>query len=75
MKLTGIRQQVFLDRYSLKNAKGLPVEKTPEKMWHRIAKAVSGVEKKELRNYWEKKFYGAMEDFKFVPGGRILSGA
>ena len=75
MKLTGIREQVFLDRYSLKDDQGHPVEKTPEKMWHRVAKAVAAVEKKEVRNYWEKKFYEAMEDFKFVPGGRILSGA
>jgi len=75
MKLTGIRQQVFLDRYSLKNEKGQSVEKTPEKMWRRVSKAVSLIEKKKESLYWEKKYYSAMEDFKFVPGGRILSGA
>ncbi|OGG03922.1 ribonucleoside-diphosphate reductase [Candidatus Gottesmanbacteria bacterium RBG_16_37_8] len=75
MKLTGIRQQVFLDRYSLKNDKGQPVESTPDKMWVRVAKGIASVEKKESKNFWEKKFYQVMEDFKFVPGGRILSGA
>ncbi|OGG25735.1 ribonucleoside-diphosphate reductase [Candidatus Gottesmanbacteria bacterium RIFCSPLOWO2_01_FULL_39_12b] len=75
IQLTGIREQVFLDRYSLKNEKGDPVEKTPEAMWKRVAKGISVVENKEVRKLWEKKFYDAMSDFKLVPGGRILSGA
>lgn len=75
MKLDGIRQKVFLDRYSLKNKKGTPLEKTPEEMWRRVAKGVSIIEKKADRKKWEKKFYEAMQDFKFVPGGRILAGA
>jgi len=75
MKLSGIREQVFLDRYSLKDEKGRPLEKTPEAMWRRVAKAVAEIEKPEERKIWEKKFYQAIEDFKFVPGGRILSGA
>ncbi|KKR33045.1 MAG: Ribonucleoside-diphosphate reductase [Candidatus Gottesmanbacteria bacterium GW2011_GWA2_41_12] len=75
MELTGIRQQVFLDRYSLKNEKGEPTEKTPEEMWRRIATGVAKNEKKKDQKIWEEKFYQAMEDFKFVPGGRILAGA
>lgn len=75
MKLKGIRQQVFLDRYSLKDKKGRPLEKTPEEMWVRVAKGIAEVEEKGKRRYWEKKFFAAMKDFKYVPGGRILSGA
>lgn len=75
MKLTGIREQVFLDRYSLKDEKGGPVEKTPDKMWRRVARHVASLEKKDKQKFWEEKFYGIMEDFQFVPGGRILSGA
>ena len=75
MKLDGIRQKVFLDRYSLKNEKGDPMEKTPDEMWKRVAKAIAGVEKPKDRKKWEKKFYDAMDGFKFLPGGRILSGA
>jgi len=75
MKLDGIREKVFLDRYSLKDKDGAPIEKTPEEMWRRVAKGVSMGEKKENREKWEKKFYDAMQDFKFVPGGRILAGA
>lgn len=75
MELTGLRQKVFLDRYSLKDIKGNPIEKTPEEMWQRVAKGIAGVEKPAVRKKWEKKFYELMQDFKFVPGGRILSGA
>ncbi|MCL4338346.1 adenosylcobalamin-dependent ribonucleoside-diphosphate reductase [Patescibacteria group bacterium] len=75
MKLTGIREQVFLDRYSLKDDKGNPQEKTPEELWKRVARGVAEMEKPEERKSWEKKFYDAMENFKLVPGGRILSGA
>lgn len=75
MKLTGVSEKVFLDRYSLKDKKGNPIEKSPEEMWQRIAKAVASVEKKENQKKWEKEFYYAMKDFKYVPGGRILSGA
>src|SRR3989338_10714603 len=75
MKLTGIAEKVFLDRYSLKDKKGAAVEKKPEEMWTRIAKAVSAVEKKPKRKKWEREFYSILKEFKYVPGGRILSGA
>ncbi|MBI2617701.1 hypothetical protein HYW55_06210 [Candidatus Gottesmanbacteria bacterium] len=75
MKLSGIRQTVFLDRYSLKDEKGNPVEKTPEQMWKRVAHGISQVEKSSVQKYWAEKFESIMQDFKFVPGGRILSGA
>ncbi|MGB9883416.1 MAG: adenosylcobalamin-dependent ribonucleoside-diphosphate reductase [Microgenomates group bacterium] len=73
--LSGVAQKVFLDRYSLKDKKGNPIEKTPEQMWRRVAKAVASVEKKDQQKKWEKEFFWAMKDFKYVPGGRILSGA
>ncbi|MBI4008877.1 adenosylcobalamin-dependent ribonucleoside-diphosphate reductase [Candidatus Roizmanbacteria bacterium] len=75
MRLTGVSEKVFLDRYSLKDKEGKALEKKPEEMWQRIAKAVSSLEKKGKQKMWQKEFYWAMKDFKYVPGGRILSGA
>lgn len=75
MELDGIRQKVFLDRYSLKDEKGNSLEQTPQEMWRRVARGIAQQEKKTIRKKWEDKFYEAMSDFKFVPGGRILSGA
>ncbi|MDA1317185.1 MAG: adenosylcobalamin-dependent ribonucleoside-diphosphate reductase [bacterium] len=75
MKLQGVSQKVFLDRYSQKSKDGTPMEKTPDEMWARIAKAVAQVEAPKDRSTWTKKFNDAMEGFKYVPGGRILAGA
>jgi ribonucleoside-diphosphate reductase alpha chain len=75
MELTGIRKTVFLDRYALKDEIGKPIEHTPEEMWRRVAHAIAQSEHKKDRAVWEEKFYSAMQDFAFVPGGRILSGA
>jgi len=75
MRLTGIAEKVFLDRYSLKDRSGKAKEKTPLSMWRRVAKAVAEIEKKNQQKQWENEFYQAMEDFKYVPGGRILAGA
>jgi ribonucleoside-diphosphate reductase alpha chain len=75
MKLDGIREKVFLDRYSLKDKVGKPIEKTPDEMWKRVAKGIASVEKPKNRQKWEKKFNELMSDFKFLPGGRILAGA
>ncbi len=76
MKLSGVRERVFLDRYSLKDKKGNPLEKSPEAMWRRVASGIAKAEKdSKKREFFEQKFYKAMEDFKFVPGGRVLAGA
>lgn len=76
MKLTGLAQKVFMDRYALKDKEGDPLEHTPQEMWKRIAKGIASQEKtKAKKEQWEKKFHDVLEDFKFVPAGRILSGA
>ncbi len=74
-QLDGLRKKVFLDRYALKGEDGGLLESTPEEMWRRVAKGIAVTEKKADRKKWEKEFYRVMEDFKFVPAGRILSGA
>ncbi|MEA3272425.1 MAG: adenosylcobalamin-dependent ribonucleoside-diphosphate reductase, partial [Patescibacteria group bacterium] len=74
--LDGLRLKVFNDRYALKDGNGKQLESTPEEMWRRVAVAVASVEKTpKLQEEYEEKFYKALEDFKFVPAGRILSGA
>jgi len=75
MELTGIRQKVFLDRYALRDKDGSLLESTPEQMWKRVAWGISQNEKKKDQKYWEGEFYRVMDEFKFVPAGRILSGA
>src|SRR5216683_7226587 len=75
-QLEGIRYKVFMDRYSLKDPSGKPLEYYPEQLWARVARGIAAVEPTgELQARWEKRFYEALSDFQFVPGGRILAGA
>lgn len=75
-KLEGIRKKLFEDRYALKDEKGKVIEKYPEQSWKRMAHALAQIEKtQKLQNYWEKVFYSAMTDFKFVPAGRVWCSA
>src|SRR5713101_1325715 len=75
-QLEGIRYKVFMDRYSLKDPSGKPLEYYPEQLWARVARGIAAVEPSaELQATWEKRFYEALSDFQFVPGGRILAGA
>lgn len=54
----------------------LNIEKTPEEMWDRLAKAMASVESTaDQRATWESKFRSVLEDWKLVPGGRIAAGA
>lgn len=62
-----------LGREVLKNKYLAPWEKGPYDMWKRIAKAMASVEKEE--EIWYQKFFSMLEDFHFVPGGRIMHGA
>ncbi|HEX6798514.1 MAG TPA: adenosylcobalamin-dependent ribonucleoside-diphosphate reductase [Ktedonobacterales bacterium] len=75
-KLEGLQDKVFQDRYALKNEEGTSLEEFPEQMWRRVARGIASVEPTpEKRVEWSDKFYDLLSDFKFVPGGRILSGA
>ncbi len=54
----------------------LNIEKTPEEMWDRLAKAMSSAESTpELQAEWQDKFRYLLDDWKLVPGGRIAAGA
>lgn len=76
MKLTGVSEKVFLDRYAMKDRAGGLAETTPQEMWKRVAKAVAAKEKTVVfKKKYEKEFNEMMLDFKYVPGGRILAGA
>jgi len=42
--------------------------------WRRVAHALAAVETVDQAG-WEQRFYGILEDFKFLPGGRVQAGA
>ena len=68
-----IAEAIWDMKYRLKEADGTPIDSDVEDTWRRIAKALASVEKKPAK--WEDKFYQALEDFKYLPAGRIIAGA
>ncbi|MGC8516605.1 MAG: adenosylcobalamin-dependent ribonucleoside-diphosphate reductase [Candidatus Acidifodinimicrobium sp.] len=71
-----LRARLFYEKYSLSDENGNRLEKTPVEMWRRISRELASVEKSaEKKKKFEEEFYWLLEDFKFVPGGRILFGA
>ena len=72
-EIAPISQQIWDMKYRLKNAEGQPIDKAVSDSWRRVAKALAAVENDP--SVWEDRFFDAMDDFKFLPAGRILSGA
>ncbi len=72
-KAASISQQIWDMKYRLKGADGEPVDKTVADTWRRVARALAEPERDPAA--WERRFFEAMEDFRFLPGGRIFSGA
>src|SRR6056297_3251749 len=68
-----IAQSIWDMKYRLKEADGTPIDQSVEDTWRRIARALASVE--DDPTTWEERFYAALEDFKYLPAGRITAGA
>ncbi|MFG6564458.1 adenosylcobalamin-dependent ribonucleoside-diphosphate reductase [Sulfitobacter sp. 1A13421] len=68
-----IAEQIWDMKYRFKGADGTPKDVTVEDTWRRIARDLAQVESKA--DVWEDKFFNALEDFKYLPAGRITAGA
>ncbi len=71
--IASISRQIWDAKYRLKAADGTPVDRTIEGSWRRVARALAAAEAEPAT--WEPVFYEALQDFRFLPAGRILSGA
>ncbi|MDG7005948.1 MAG: hypothetical protein JRM86_03330, partial [Nitrososphaerota archaeon] len=71
-----LRARVFYEKYALRDESGKQVETVPKQLWRRVASELASVEVNESKKgEWTDKFYWLLDDFKFVPGGRIMFGA
>jgi len=68
-----IAEQIWDMKYRLKQSDGLAVDQSVEDTWRRIAQSLAKVETKP--KIWEDRFYSALENFRFLPAGRITAGA
>ncbi len=71
-EVAGISQQIWDMKYRLKRPDGSPVDKTIDDTWRRVARTLAAPERDVA--YWEREFYSALADFRFLPAGRILAG-
>ncbi|MEQ8192903.1 MAG: adenosylcobalamin-dependent ribonucleoside-diphosphate reductase, partial [Rhodospirillales bacterium] len=72
-QVASISQQIWDMKYRLKRGDGEVVDKTIADTWRRVARALAAPEADPA--LWEDRFYTALEDFKFLPAGRIMAGA
>lgn len=68
-----IAEQIWDMKYRMKDFEGQAVDGSVEDSWRRVARDLARVESDPAK--WEDKFYSALEDFKYLPAGRILAGA
>ena len=68
-----IAEAIWDMKYRFKDAEGTAIDGTVEDTWRRIARALAEVEADPVK--WEAEFYAALEDFKYLPAGRITAGA
>lgn len=68
-----IAEQIWDMKYRFKEADGTPIDADVTQTWQRIADALAAVE--DDPKAWAPKFYDALEDFKYLPAGRITAGA
>ncbi len=73
MRISSVSQQIWDMKYRLKTPGGDPLDKTVADTFRRVARNLAAPEKDSPA--WAARFEEAMGDFRFLPAGRILSGA
>jgi ribonucleoside-diphosphate reductase alpha chain len=68
-----ISGRIWDQKYRFKDADGRPRDRSLSESWRRVARALAAVETEA--ETWEERFHRAMDDFHFLPAGRILAGA
>ena len=72
-RIAPVSSRIWDAKYRFRQADGTPIDLTIEDTWRRIARALAAAETDAAR--WERPFYEALENFRFLPAGRIMAGA
>lgn len=69
-----ISMTVWENKYRYRQGEKL-IDQSIADTWQRVSKAIAQAEKTAERSHWESEFNRILQDFRFLPGGRILAGA
>ncbi len=73
LAVSAVSERIWDLKYRLKRADGTPVDGAIDDSWRRVARALAAPEAEPAR--WEEAFAAALDDYRFLPAGRILAGA
>ena len=70
-----LAQEIWSSKYRFAPSTGANADDSIEATWRRVANALAQAEAPDLRKATAERFRTAMEDYRFIPAGRILAGA
>lgn len=70
---TAVSEQIWDSRYRFRESDRVR-DRRVEDTWRRVAGTLADVETRD-RHGWARRFRELLDDFRFLPGGRILAGA
>jgi ribonucleoside-diphosphate reductase alpha chain len=73
--LDAISHDIWDMKYRFRSASGSGEDLTIEDSWRRVATAIAMAERPGDRLPWAEAFYAILQDYRFLPAGRILAGA
>lgn len=73
--MNNISNTIWNMKYRFTGFDGTVYDESIEDTWSRIAKTLAEAEQPSVRKVYEQTFYEMLHDFKFLPAGRIISGA
>jgi ribonucleoside-diphosphate reductase alpha chain len=69
-----LAEEIWIAKYRFKTDEGSGDDSFAATA-ERVARAVAAAEALEIRGKWERSFREAIQDFRFIPAGRVLAGA
>ena len=73
--LDAISHDIWDMKYRFKPATGSGGDLSIEDSWRRVATAIAMAERPGDRQRWAEAFYAILQEYRFLPAGRILAGA
>jgi ribonucleoside-diphosphate reductase alpha chain len=70
-----ISRDIWDMKYRFRPSAGGEAEQSIEDTWRRVAGAIATAEGPDERLRWAAAFYAILQDYRFLPAGRILAGA